>query len=160
MNTCCKSKKEWIYLVWKFSVNQNFLVITFRSITLIWDDAQVSGHWAIEKTERGGGITPCLQLHYLKLFIPSLTRKLHFYTQYSLHSLSNEMDDEYIEKNCRYNVITVYSRYYSDRLLRYIGYNVWNSKHKRGSWATSLTWENSSYKHESRSICFCYFIII
>ena len=77
INTCCicknllslknfrESKCSW-YL--------NFLWIYFRThyMDIIWCTIE---RWAID---RRMGITPRLPCHYLILFIPSLTRKLHF----------------------------------------------------------------------------------
>ena len=103
--------------------------------------------WTLDhsRKKRGrGGITTRLPFHYLKRFIPSLIRKITFETIFIAFSLSNEMDDQYIETNCHSIIITVDSRYYVDSLLHYIEYNVENAKHTRGPWATSLTWEKSS----------------
>ena len=65
-----------------FLVNQNvldtyiFFWLTFgrvRGCTIKW----TLGHRR-KKRKWGGGLTPHLPLHYLLLFIPTLTRKLHF----------------------------------------------------------------------------------
>ena len=50
-----------------------------RSITVMWDDAQVSEHWAIDVRKGEGGLSsPCFPFHYPIFLLPSLTRKLHF----------------------------------------------------------------------------------
>ena len=73
----------------------------------MWDDAQVSGRWAIdERKGRGYNTSSPISFHYPIFFIPSLTRKGHFLDIiFVVFFLSNELDEEYIETNCRSSVI-------------------------------------------------------
>ena len=71
-----------------------------------WTSKWTLGH---RRKKRGeGGITPGLPFHYPILFTTKLTRKLHFKTISVVFSLSNKLDEEYIETKCSSNVITLY----------------------------------------------------
>ena len=66
---------ESCWLIQMFWKPRFFFEITFRRMTLMWDDAQVSECWVKDERKGGWCITHHLQFHYLILFIPSMTRK-------------------------------------------------------------------------------------
>ena len=97
----CKSKNEWLSLKWLWNYFRKHYI----------DVRWCNSNWTLghkRKKRWGGGITTRLPFHYIKHFIPSLIRKITFFRQYSCVFLSNEMDDENIETNCRSIVDSCY----------------------------------------------------
>ena len=83
-----------------------FFKITFRRITLMWDDAQVSGRWAIDERKEGGGTTPRLPYHFS--FYTNPDKKITFFKQYSAYFLVKYTGLRIHRDHCWSNVIILY----------------------------------------------------
>ena len=78
---------------------------TFGSITLIWDDAQVSERLVID--ERNGRYNNSSPISLSNTIYTKPDKKITFFGQNSSYfRCLNELDEEYIETNYRSNVIT------------------------------------------------------
>ena len=96
----------------KFFVNQNVLHGYLNCFWNYFRTQYIDVRWRTSKTiEKRRCISPRLPFHYSITFIPSLTKKFHLLITFVVFSLSNELNEENIETNCRSNVTrTLYRR--------------------------------------------------
>ena len=72
------------------------------------DVRRCTSKWTLghrRKKKGGGGMTPRLPFHYPIFFFQAWQENYIFCTIFVVFSLSNELDEEYIETHCRSNVI-------------------------------------------------------